>query len=249
MKKIAFLVSILGILISTNIYAKQLVLPNNVVAFSSLEGKNLLKTAPEEYSQQYWKLSEYFTTEYGTSFCGPASDVMVLNALGIEPTMSPDHQPYTIFDQTNIFYNKKLIKAGINPNRIYAHGLPIDETAQIINDQNTIGAKAIAKVYHANQFKNEEQFKNNLLNNMKNGKYIIINYSRSDMGAQGGGHFSPLAAYNSKADMWLLLDVARYKYEPSWIKTSDLFKAIQGKDSESNLPRGIIIVSKVNVNY
>lgn len=244
MKKIVILISVLGILTSTNIYAKQLVLPNNVIAFSSTEGKKLLKTAPEEYSQQYWKLSEYFTTEYGTRFCGPASAVMVLNALGIEPTISPDHQPYTIFDQTNIFYNKKLIKAGINPNRIYAQGLPIDETAQIINNQDTIGAKAIAKAYHANQFKNEEQFKNTLLDSIKNGKYIIINYSRADMGAQGGGHFSPLAAYNPKSDMWLLMDVARYKYPPAWIKTSDLYKAIQSKDSESNLPRGVIIVSK-----
>ncbi|MGQ4001563.1 phytochelatin synthase family protein [Francisellaceae bacterium CB299] len=73
-----------------------------------------------------------------------------------------------------------------------------------------------------------------------------MNYNRADMGAVGGGHFSPLAAYNPGADSWLLMDVARYKYPPAWIKTSDLYKAIQANDSESEKPRGIIIVSKIS---
>ncbi|QLE78772.1 phytochelatin synthase [Francisella sp. Scap27] len=224
----------------------RLTLPKNVVGFSTPQGQELLKTSPEKYSQQYWKLAEYFTTENGISFCGPAADVMVLNALGLEPALAPAHREFTIFDQTNIFYNKDLIKDSITPARIYMHGLPLDETAEIINKQETIGAKAEAKVYHANKFKDEAQLKNTLLSSMKDGKYIIINYNRADMGASGGGHFSPLAAYNPKADMWLLMDVARYKYEPAWIKTSDLYKAIQAKDSESLKPRGIIVVSKVD---
>lgn len=234
------------ILLSTNIYAKPLTLPNNVIAFSSLEGQKLLKTAPEEYSQQYWQLAKYFTTENGTTFCGPASDVMVLNALGIQPALSPAHMQYAIFDQNNIFYNKDLIKDEIMPQYVYARGLTIEQTAEIINKQDTIGSKAQAKVFHANEFKNEDAFKIKLLNSMKEGKYIIINYSRTGMGAQGGGHFSPLAAYNPSKDMWLLMDVARYKYPPAWIKTSDLYKAIQAKDSTSNKPRGVIIISKEN---
>ncbi len=67
------------------------------------------------------------------------------------------------------------------------------------------------------------------------------------MGAQRGGHFSPLAAYNQQYDRWLLMDVVRYRYEPAWIKTGDLFKAIQAKTSETSKPRGIIIVSKLKL--
>lgn len=229
---------------SVSIYAKPLTLPSNTIAFSSTQGQKLLKTAPEEYSQQYWQLAKFFTTENGTTFCGPASDVMVLNALEIQPALAPAHTQYSIFDQSNIFYNKNLIKDKITPQLVYARGLTIEQTAKIINEQDTIGSKAQAKVFHANEFKDEKYFKNKLLNSMKAGKYIIINYKRADMDAQGGGHFSPLAAYNPNKDMWLLMDVARYKYPPAWIKTSDLYKAIQAKDSSSNKPRGIIIVSK-----
>lgn len=94
---------------SISIYAKPLILPSNTIAFSSPQGQKLLKTAPEEYSQQYWQLAKYFTTENGVSFCGPASDVMVLNALGIQPALAPAHMQYSIFDQNNIFYNKDLL--------------------------------------------------------------------------------------------------------------------------------------------
>ena len=43
---------------------------------------------------------------------------------------------------------------------------------------------------------------------------------------QGGGHFSPLAAYNGKADDLLLMDVARYKYPPFWVDTDLLWQAM-----------------------
>ncbi|MGQ4005950.1 phytochelatin synthase family protein [Francisellaceae bacterium CB300] len=232
--------------INANANTTRLTLPDNVVGFSTPQGQKLLKTSPQQYSKQYWMLSQYFTTEYGTSFCGPASVVVVLNALQIEPALAPNHANFTMFNQNNIFYNKELIKEGINPVRIYARGLPIDETADIIRKQDTIGAKATAKVMHANEFSDEQDFKKTLTKAMTEGKYIIINYNRADMGAVGGGHFSPLAAYNPGADSWLLMDVARYKYPPAWIKTSDLYKAIQANDSESEKPRGIIIVSKIS---
>ena len=42
---------------------------------------------------------------------------------------------------------------------------------------------------------------------------VIINFSREALG-QGtdGGHWSPLLAYNTEQDAFLLFDVARYKF-------------------------------------
>ena len=54
------------------------------------------------------------------------------------------------------------------------------------------------------------------------GHFVIVNYLRKALGEQTGGHISPLAAYDGKADRFLILDVARYKYPPVWVKTADI---------------------------
>ena len=47
-----------------------------------------------------------------------------------------------------------------------------------------------------------------------------MNYLRKAIGQERGGHISPLAAYDAKSDRFLILDVARYKYPPVWVKAS-----------------------------
>jgi hypothetical protein len=37
---------------------------------------------------------------------------------------------------------------------------------------------------------------------------------------------SPLAAYEAKADLFIILDVARYEYPPVWVTTTDIFDAM-----------------------
>ncbi len=72
---------------------------------------------------------------------------------------------------------------------------------------------------------------------------VIINILRTGMNQIGGGHFSPLAAYDSESDRFLFLDVARYKYPASWVKTSDLWNAINTVDNGSY--RGFIVISGI----
>jgi hypothetical protein len=60
-----------------------------------------------------------------------------------------------------------------------------------------------------------------------------------------GGHISPLAAYDAKADRFRILDVARYKYPPVWVKASDLFDAMNTTDAANgNRTRGYVLVAK-----
>jgi hypothetical protein len=49
-------------------------------------------------------------------------------------------------------------------------------------------------------------------------------------------------SYNADSDMFLLLDVSRYKYPPVWVKTEDLFVAMDTEDGTSKLSRGFILV-------
>ena len=71
-------------------------------------------------------------------------------------------------------------------------------------------------------------------------RFVIVNYLRKALGQEIGGHISPLAAYDSEADRFLILDVARYKYPPVWVKASDLFDAMNTSgDWRTGLTRGL----------
>ena len=65
------------------------------------------------------------------------------------------------------------------------------------------------------------------------------------IGQQIGGHISPLGAYDAKADQFLILDVARYKYPPVWVETTVLFDAMNTPDAANdNRRRGFVLVAK-----
>ena len=74
--------------------------------------------------------------------------------------------------------------------------------------------------------------------------YLIVNYLRSALGQQTYGHFSPVAAYDEARDRFLVLDVARYKYPPVWVRAEELFAAMQTRDREANDYRGYLVVSE-----
>jgi hypothetical protein len=53
-----------------------------------------------------------------------------------------------------------------------------------------------------------------------------------------------LAAYNQKSDRFLMLDVARYKYPPMWVKAEDLWEAMNTDDAGAKAKRGFVIISR-----
>lgn len=78
--------------------------------------------------------------------------------------------------------------------------------------------------------------------------FVIVNYLRKAIGQEKGGHISPLAAYDRKADRFLILDVARSKYPPVWVKASELFDAVNTQDADNeNKTRGFVLVSAASV--
>lgn len=78
----------------------------------------------------------------------------------------------------------------------------------------------------------------------KPGHFVLVNYFRNTLGQQKGGHFSPLAAYDRESDRFLILDIARYKYPPVWVKAEELFAAMNTKDSDNNdRSRGYVLIA------
>ena len=69
---------------TTSVYMREL--PEHTVSFSSPMGKTLFKQALMAGTMEnYFKLAEQFTTQAEPAYCGPASLIMVLNSLQIDP--------------------------------------------------------------------------------------------------------------------------------------------------------------------
>ena len=105
-----------------------------------------------------------------------------------------------------------------------------------------------AEVHHASDSSAEEFRKLASSYLGQPGHFVIVNYLRKAIGQQVGGHISPLAAYDAKSDRFLILDVARYKYPPVWVKTTDIFDAMNTPDgANDNKTRGYVLVTAAAV--
>ena len=66
-----------------------------------------------------------------------------------------------------------------------------------------------------------ERFRNQLVRNLQtHGDYAVVNYLRTKAHQAGGGHISPVAAYDEETDRFLVLDTASYKYPWFWISAA-----------------------------
>ncbi|MCL9781441.1 phytochelatin synthase family protein [Vibrio sp. S4M6] len=218
------------------VFAKPLPLPDNLVAINTSKGEQLFRQS--EYQTAFWQLMPYFVTQKNLTYCSVASSAMVLNALQVKAPISPTYQPYDLVTQNN-FFTPAVMKY-ITPTKVNMKGVTLD---QLANALSTYDVK-VTKEY-GNKL-SESKFRQIAEKNVSTKQsFILVNFCRKYLGEKGCGHFSPLAAYNKSDDSFLLMDVSRYKYPPTWIKTKDLYKAIStGLDSESNKHRGFIVVSK-----
>ena len=77
---------------------------------------------------------------------------------------------------------------------------------------------------------------------------MIVNHLRKAIGGEIGSHISQFAAHGGKADRFLMLDVARYKYPPVWVKTADMFAAMNTPDAANDNKTGdFLLVTAASV--
>ncbi len=213
----------------------ELPLPSNLISLTSKEGRALLLHS--EYNENYWNLARWYTTQDDPNYCTIASSVMVLNALGIPAPDSPEYGDFNIFTQQNFFTPDVL--AITSPDDVSANGVKLDKLGDILR---TYPIKVTT--IHASD-SSLEDFRKKAIETIKaTNRYIIVSYLRSSLGQKSLGHASPLAAYNVSSDRFLIMDVGRYKYPPVWVKTKDLWNAMNTYYEDSDVTRGFNIISK-----
>ena len=230
---------ILGVcLAGGNVFAQTLSLSPNLIGFDTPEGETLLIASKSK--NDFFPLSTQFVTQINQAYCGVASMVMVLNSLKVPAPEAPQYKPFRVFTQDNFFSNEKT-RTVVNSEAVTRQGMTLDELGGLLGSYNVQ-----VKVYHASGT-NLAEFRKLAAENLKQpGNFIIINYLRKEIGQERGGHISPLAAYNELTDRFLIMDVSRYKYPPVWVKTADLWKAMNTVDSTAGKTRGFVLVGKNN---
>lgn len=210
-------------------------MPSKPIYLDTDPGRELIARADRKTA--FWALAATFETQQTQTLCGAASSVTVLNALhGLKAVpVEPIFYPYPMFTQLNFF--SQAVSEIKQLTAVLADGMTLDQLARALTSHG-----AAVKTVHADKT-SADGFREVLSETLaRPDRFLIANFDRPKVGQKGGGHFSPLAAWDRKTDRVLVLDVARYKYKPAWVTVGDLYAAMDTKDSDSKKARGYLLV-------
>lgn len=233
------------------------------VYFGTDEGFERLVSS--QHKTDFARLANFYEAQENKVFCGVASTAIVLNALKVKELDAATEIPYDnslvathekgYFPTKNNWqpyfhrYTQNTVLTKSPKTRLEIMGKPTGEF-----DFNDYGLQldqfeAMVKSNGANiktvelaKLDNIEQVKKDLISELdKKDNYLVINYTRKGVEQKGGGHFSPVAAYDAKSDSFLVMDVNSSKYPWAWIDADLVIKAMNTKDIDAY--RGYAVIS------
>ena len=209
-------------------------LPVTLTPFSSPEGRALFREALEDGAMEsFFPLIEQFHTQADPAFCGLASLVMALNALGVDPGR--------VWRGPWRWFSEELLDCCTPLEQVRKSGVSLEEVACLARCNGADGQLFRPGSHGIDAFRSAVQ-----LATCSTDRVLIASYTRVTLGQTGGGHFSPVGGYHSGRDLALLLDVARFKYPPHWVPLSTLYAATEDIDPESQRSRGWLMLQKRN---
>jgi hypothetical protein len=233
----------------------------DVVPFASAESEKRLARAGAR--ADFFRLANHFEGQQNLGYCGPASATIVLNALRADdktvakprdpalfpaeyrrmlpPGMDPVFARYTqstFFDEqtTGVKTRDQFFGKPKAPGAKPSPGLELREFHGILRAH---GLDAELRV--ADDKLTDDVIRRELVANLATpDDYVVINYFRPALDQQGGGHLSPLGAYDKKSDSFLVLDVNPNGHTWVWVPAALLIKAMRTPDVNEN--RGYVLV-------
>lgn len=207
-------------------------LPDEFVSFSSPQGREMFRLALEHGTMEGWfALAEQFHTQIEPAFCGLGSLVVALNALGIDPK-----RPWK---GSWRWYSEEMLDCCVPLSEVRQHGVTLEELGCLAGCNGLI-----AEVRHADRC-GVDQLKADLLAAGRgDGSVVIASYGRRQLGQTGEGHFSPIGGVDASETIALLLDVARFKYPPHWVRIERLHDAMASLDSATQRARGWVVLRR-----
>ena len=208
-------------------------LPEHLISLESPAGQKLFhESFSSGHAANFFSLITNFASQSDVSMCGPASLAMVLNALKLDP-MRTWRKPWRWWS------DEMFACCDGSLNVMKSNGVTLEFFDRIAQSQEGIKVETRQPGFF-------QDFKDSLYqSSTETNVHVIVSFARESLGQTGIGHFSPVAAVHPETDLVLVLDVARFKYPPYWVKIGDLHAATKGIDPETGIPRGYSIIKKV----
>ncbi|CAH8465239.1 unnamed protein product [Schistosoma turkestanicum] len=211
-------------------------LPRHCIPFSSTEGKQIFREALlSGQMETYFSLASQFCTQEEPSYCGLASLVMVLNALGLDPGR--------VWKGPWRWYHESMLTCCL-PQDVLTKGITLDDFVKIARCYGLdVDLHRVTPDTPLSYFRD-------LLIKVTSGAhegFLVVCYSRSALGQTGSGHFAPVGGYHPDRELVFLFDTARFKYPPHWVSLTKLWFSMNQVDPATQLPRGFVVLRKAAI--
>lgn len=233
-----------------------------LLPFASSESVERLDRADAKVD--FFRLANHYEGQEHGGLCGPTSAVIVLNALRVDAppdgkpvdrsavpaqyaaSIPPQYDPYFHRYSQRTFFADPRVTAVKSEATFYgtptADGTrdPGMQLRQLHEILRALGAESTIRV--VDDTVTDDVARREIADNLaREGDYVIVNYDRKVLGQKGGGHISPLAAYDDDSDSFLVLDVNPNQGKTwAWVPASMLFAAMRTHDTIEN--RGYLLV-------
>ena len=229
-----------------------------LVAFTSDEG--LARLARAGAKVDFPALANQFEAQSNATFCGPTTAAIVLNAAhGASLDLPRDRRRLSAEDSRYLpngfdpsiprFTQENVIDKG-QKTRAQVLGEPVSVNGKQVRDigyqlrqlDELLRANGlVTRLTIVDDSKSEDAIRIELTENLaRPGDYVVVNYRREAVGQRGGGHISPLGAYDAESDSFLVLDVNPATAGWVWMPTATLVRGMRTFDTVEN--RGYILI-------
>lgn len=200
-------------------------LPDSLIGMDDPRGRSLLQAA--DARADHARLGPHFRPQRLRSYCGVASSVMVLRALG-----RPVTQDQFFDDAASAVRSRLAVSLG---------GMSLDQLGALLRAHGLT-----AEIRYADAVDIAELRAAVLSNLADPDDFLLVNYQRAALGQDRVGHISPLGAYHHDSDRVLILDTASYHYPHTWVPLTDLYQAMATTDPASGRSRGWVVVRQLS---
>ena len=234
--------------------------PTALVEWQS--GESVERLSRSSHRTDFFPLSNHFISQDNSIFCGPVSSAILLNALrlGKKEGLPRDRSSIAEDEMAWLWKGADPFYGKYTPNNVLSertktrrevlgkpiliegeakrdYGLQLRQLAQVLRSH---GLKVVTRVVDdgADAGAVRREIAANLASR---DDYVLVNYARRALGQEGGGHISPLGAYDEGTDSFLIMDVNPNRAPWVWVKADDLIAAMRTFDTVEN--RGYLLLS------